>query len=97
LERVSAKVSAVFLDVSHNAPAVEKVLSCIQSKHPGKAIRAVCGFGKLKDSSSMLNYLLGCCKAVHIVSKPGCKLAKIEDIEKNARTEAEKLGKQEVL
>ena len=48
----------VYLDVSHNLSAFEAVVDSFKEKHKDCKIRIVCGFSKMKDIHSMLEFML---------------------------------------
>jgi folylpolyglutamate synthase/dihydropteroate synthase len=60
-------VKNVYLDVSHNLSAFEAVIESINLKHPGCSITIVCGFSKMKDINSMLEYMLKFTNKIHFV------------------------------
>lgn len=97
LDKIGTKARAVYMDVSHNIAAIEKVFSNVLKTHPDASIKAICGFGKLKDSKKMLQHLLSICSRINLVSNENFRLAKLEDMEKIAKECEEEGGKSGIL
>ena len=70
----------MYLDVSHNLSAFEAVIESINIKHPECKIRIVCGFSKMKDINSMLEYMVTNTEKIHFVAVPHFKLASLETL-----------------
>ena len=57
----------IYLDVSHNLSAFEAVVDSLKARHVGSKIRIVCGFSKMKDIHSMLEFMLKFSHKIHFI------------------------------
>ena len=51
-------VQHIYLDVSHNLSAFEAVVDSLKENHKDCKIKIVCGFSKMKDIHSMLEFMV---------------------------------------
>jgi folylpolyglutamate synthase/dihydropteroate synthase len=76
----------VYLDVCHNLSAFEAVIRSLKSQSPDKNIklRVICGFSKMKDINSILEFMVKNVWKIHFVVWPHFKLASLETLMKYA-------------
>ena len=70
--RVEMIDSRTYLDVCHNISGVQAVMNYLKQRHP--SISVVCGFSKLKDTKSILEYLLREAQSIYLVKCPHFKV-----------------------
>ena len=70
----------MYLDVSHNLSAFEAVIDSIKDKHKGKKIRIVCGFSKMKDIHSMLEFMIPYSHKIHFIVQQHFKVAPLKSL-----------------
>ena len=97
LENLGTKTRVVYLDVSHNISALERVFSQINTWHAGAPVRVVCGFSKMKDIKKMMHYLLKRITKLNLVSCPHFRLANIESMISQALEEEKASGKEGII
>lgn len=94
LQKLDTKTKLVYLDVSHNISALERVFLQLNNWHQHAPIRAVCGFSKMKDIKKMTNYLVQKVKKLNLVSCPHFRIARLEEIIQQALEEEKEVGKE---
>jgi len=75
----------IVLDVGHNPDGLQRLLSSVESKFPGKRIRAVMGMSKSKDISLALNIMFTHASQVHFISSNADRLMPFNEIEELAK------------
>lgn len=71
VEQIDGKT---YIDVCHNISGVQAVFTYLKTKHLLCNITVVCGFSKLKDTKTILEFLIKEAKAIYFVRCPHFKV-----------------------
>lgn len=83
-----------YIDVCHNISGLEAVLRELKMTHPGKSIRVACAFSKMKDITTMIEFLLSQVKSIHFMACPHFKVESINNLYQKAQEAADAASQQ---
>lgn len=79
------RVSKIFLDVGHNAHALDKLLYTLRSEYPKNKLKLICGFSAGKNKHDLFNVIFSYADEINLVAAKHARASKYEELIKEMK------------